>query len=433
MISAKTSRSERQLLDTLERMGSEVSDVFCLYMKFSELKYENKQQKQVRLFKRLLGDVLTYSSAELFILSNKDFVILGNGLFYTEFESVIKTIKNMLRHDPFIANDSDGDFAKVYDFPDHYQFIYELVKNFYEASDNDLIVKTNNLREIEAEDLDNIITKLSSIAVEKFVRKQSAVVIHETTQDMKVVFQEYFTSMKELSKELSPNIDILGDRWLFQHLTQTLDKRMLTAFANLKDFVNPPQLNLNLNLSSVFSKEFVAFAKGFLTKGQKITVEFQLMDVFHNLNLFYEARELLWKGGHKVLLDSVDGITLDFLDVSKLKVDYIKLLWNPGLVSKTYNRTIDRVVDEIGKEKIILIRCETEAALRWGMRRNINTFQGYYIDSMLGAMTKAKCPFGKNCTIEQCSARKGYLLDGRREECFSLDNLDDISTLKSGA
>lgn len=427
-----TSRSERQLLDSLERMGSEQSDVFCLYMRFSELKGENKQNKHIRIFKRLFDDILSSFSAELFILSNKDFVFLGNGILYSEFDSVIKTIREMLRHDPFIAHDNEGDFAKIYDFPDHYDYIYELVKNLYEATDNNLVIKSNNLKDIEAEDLDNIITRLSSIAVEEFVRRQGAVVIGEKNSNMKIVFQEYFTSMKELSKSLSPDIDILSDRWLFQHLTQTLDKRMLTAFSNLKDFVNPPQLNLNLNLSSVFSKEFVNFAKSFLTKGQKITVEFQLMDVFHNLNLFYEARDLLWKGGHKILLDSVDGITLDFLDVSKLKVDYIKLLWNPSLVSKNYNRTIDRVVREIGRDRVILIRCESEAALRWGMRRGINTFQGYYVDSMLGAMTKMGCPFGKKCSVDQCSSRKTYLLGGTREECFSIKNLDSLSTFGEG-
>ncbi len=435
MSKQQTLRSERQLLDALDRIGIEASGLACLYIKFSELKLGNRQVNNVRIFRRLMDDIVSACSAELFVLSNKDFAIIGKGAFHNEFAGVIKTLKNMLRHDPFIVENGDSEFAKIYDFPEDYYRLYDVVNDLYENSGSNITKDTllNSLKKIDAEDLDSIINKLSLVGVEEFVRKQNAIKVGANTKDMEVVFQEFFTSMKELSNSLSPDIDILSDGWLFQHLTQTLDKRMLNAFTNVKDFVKPPQLNLNLNVSSVFSKEFVAFAKKFLISGQKIAVEFQLMDVFYNLNLFYEARELLWKGGHKVLLDAVDMATLDFLDISKLKTDYVKLIWNPNVISDKYNKSVEEMIERIGAERVILIRCETEKSLKWGLKRGISVFQGYYIDTMIGAMTKMSCPLGNKCTIDECSIRKKYLAGGARNECYSIQNLDSLSILKTGA
>ena len=112
-------------------------------------------------------------------------------------------------------------------------------------------------------------------------------------------------AVKDLSAHLDKSLDLLASRWLFLYLTQTLDKKTLNAFFS-SDIVNwPRQISLNLNLSSVFSHEFVNLAKNFLKPDQKLIVEVQLMDVFNNLQLYFKVKDILHAGGHKLLIDTV--------------------------------------------------------------------------------------------------------------------------------
>lgn len=121
-------------------------------------------------------------------------------------------------------------------------------------------------------------------------------------------------AVKDLSAHLDKSLDLLASRWLFLYLTQTLDKKTLNAFFS-SDIVNwPRQISLNLNLSSVFSHEFVNLAKNFLKPNQKLIVEVQLMDVFNNLQLYFKVKDILHAGGHKLLIDTVSPLVAETVE-----------------------------------------------------------------------------------------------------------------------
>jgi hypothetical protein len=39
------------------------------------------------------------------------------------------------------------------------------------------------------------------------------------------------------------------------------------------------------------------------------------------------------------------------------------------------------MVQEIGAERVILSRCDSPAALQWGLKSGISLFQGHFLDS----------------------------------------------------
>ena len=45
------------------------------------------------------------------------------------------------------------------------------------------------------------------------------------------IFEEIYVRIADLQKPLMPNVNLAGNRWLFQHLTQSLDLRVLSILS----------------------------------------------------------------------------------------------------------------------------------------------------------------------------------------------------------
>lgn len=83
-------------------------------------------------------------------------------------------------------------------------------------------------------------------------------------------------------------------------------------------------------------------------------VEVQLMDVFNNLPLYFEAKEILHKGGHKLLLDAVSPSALRMLNLKTLQPDMVKLFWEPLLEYEAFDEKLKAIIDTIGRENLFV-------------------------------------------------------------------------------
>jgi hypothetical protein len=61
----------------------------------------------------------------------------------------------------------------------------------------------------------------------------------------------------------------------------------------------------------------------------------------------------------------------------------------------------------------------------------IDMFQGRYIDVMQSAVTMASCPNAGDCTLQQCTSRKGSLAESLRRECGNNEKLDSYPDIKT--
>ena len=209
-------------------------------------------------------------------------------------------------------------------------------------------------------------------------------------------------------------------------MTQALDKKTLASFfsAALKKW--PNHISLNLNLSSVFSREFIDFARNFLRPEQKVFVEVQLVDVFNNLPLYFEAKEILNQGGHKIVLDEVQPAALKMLNLNTLKPDMVKLFWEPLLEFEPFNPKYKEIIDIIGKENFILAKCDSQAALKWGISYGITAFQGPFMDNVETAVIRGKCPDADKCSVQQCLKRRKSLSAFMKAGCSQPEILEDL-------
>lgn len=423
MSKAKVVLSEKYLLTALDRVAKNALGYAVLYINISKLKPKNRHPEFVKIIAMLFESIIGAAKGSMYILSNGDIAILSKNITPSEIDEAVKKLRAGLAADPVLSHDS-RDFALVYSFPrDFFSFygkIEKMVQENKEAETEELPVK----EPIEAEDMDKIISTLDDIDMAELVKRQSVMRVHNN--EFTDLMQEFFVAVKDLSRYFGDNKDLVANRWLFQYLTQVLDKKTLAAFASAEITEWPEKISLNLNLSSVFSKEFVEFAKNFLKPAQQIIVEVQMMDILNNLNLYHEVKDILHKGGHKLLIDSLSPASLSMLNLDKLAPDMIKIFWEPLLVYDTDNQSLKNAVEYMKSENVILAKCDGSEAMRWGLSYGLNTFQGPYIDEIEIALIRRQCPNAKICGSLDCIKRRRLLQGMFRDECPHKDILEKI-------
>ncbi|MDO5385889.1 MAG: hypothetical protein Q4F75_01295 [Pseudomonadota bacterium] len=423
MSKAKVVLSEKYLLTALDRVAKNALGYAVLYINISKLKPKNRHPEFVKIIAMLFESIIGAAKGSMYILSNGDIAILSKNITPSEIDEAVKKLRAGLAADPVLSHDS-RDFALVYSFPrDFFSFygkIEKMVQENKEAETEELPVK----EPVEAEDMDKIISTLDDIDMAELVKRQSVMRVHNN--EFTDLMQEFFVAVKDLSRYFGDNKDLVANRWLFQYLTQVLDKKTLAAFASAEITEWPEKISLNLNLSSVFSKEFVEFAKNFLKPAQQIIVEVQMMDILNNLNLYHEVKDILHKGGHKLLIDSLSPASLSMLNLDKLAPDMIKIFWEPLLVYDTDNQSLKNAVEYMKPENVILAKCDGSEAMRWGLSYGLNTFQGPYIDEIEIALIRRQCPNAKICGSLDCIKRRRLLQGMFRDECPHKDILEKI-------
>lgn len=425
MAKVQSNTSEKYLLDTLDRIAKNSAGYDVLYVNISKLKPKNRHPEFVKIFAKLFDSVVGSARGQFFILSNGDFVILAKDITTQMVDEAVQKLRQGLSSDPVVHTKDSSEFAQVINFPEEFADFYDYIEKRIEAPDNEEKDDIAYKRPIEADEIDNVIARLDETDISDIVKHQSVLRILGAGK-FKVIFQEFFVAVKDLSLQFDQSLDLVANRWLFMYLSQTLDKKTLSALfaAELKNW--PEYISINLNLSSVFSREFVDFAKNFLQGDRKLIVEVKLMDVFNNLPMYFEAKEILHRGGNKLLIDEVSPAALKMLNVKRLEPDLIKVFYEPLLEYDLDNQDFRKIISDVGRENVILAKCGSDKALKWGVHYGITAFQGPFMDNLEVAIIRAKCPNGKNCSAQDCLKRRRLLLGTFRDGCVEKASLEDL-------
>ena len=222
------------------------------------------------------------------------------------------------------------------------------------------------------------------------MRRQPVCVIAPNTPP-KPILKELFVAIGELAETVLPEVDLVANRWLFQHLTQTFDRRVLKLLNRGDDTDLHSSFSINLNVDTLLSPEFLEFDAS-LRMGSRgtIVVEVRLVDIFADLPGFIFARDFVREKGYRVCLDGVTSATLPFIDRRKLGVDLEKLFWSQDMLTKSddNNEPTDEMkeaINQIGKSRVILARCDSPTSIRAGQSMDVTMFQGRHVDTVLYA------------------------------------------------
>lgn len=418
--------SEKYLLSALDRIARNPSSYAVLYIRASKLKPKHRHPKFLKILEKFFDGVVGLATGAFFPLSNGDFAILGRGFTQATVDEAVNKLREGTSNDPILHGKASSDFAAVLSFPEHFASFYNYVVSLVENNQNkrvQLVVEPDK-RPIEAGEVEQVLEILDQVEISELVKRQSVIQILGTNK-FKVKCQEFFVAVKDLNR-LFEGTDLQENRWLYFYMLQHLDKRVLQSFffAQLKQW--PEEISINLNLQSVYSQEFVDFAKEFSQRGHKIVVEVQLIDVFNNLSLYFEVKEILSRGGHKILLDGANISSLKLLNLKNINPDMIKIFWEPLMSEVSENTEIQNAIAQLGKDNVILAKCDSEQALSWGLSQGLTSFQGPFMDDIEVAVIRQRCPNAARCTQKECLQRKRLLLGKERENCTQHDILEKL-------
>ena len=427
---------ESLLLGAAERVGRIRQGRIAVHVHLSRLRPQNRQEGHVRIALRMLEPMVNAYHGQMFLLATSDIVFMVKDANLTDVENMIYKLRALFSKDPLTFSDSgDGvdNFCTWYDLSgSDYDAFLLMARRATEEARARSREKTQQsaAAALDTKMLAELLERLARTDISRLIRRQAAIVVGEGNSNAEVIFQEFFVSVSELQKELNSEVSLLSNRWLFQHLSLSLDRRVLNALGGAELRSWPVVYSLNLNLATIKTDTFAEFAQHIAGQAG-LSVELQILDILADSRSYFEAHNRLLKGGHQILIDGVNELAVQFMDLTQFKADRYKLHWSPELGDSEHGEQVVNGLLPVGLEKIVLGRCDSEAAIQWGLSKGIQCFQGRYVDTMLAAYTMAVCDKSAACTLNQCIARHGVLSGPPRPECGNLEMLDTPPVMRA--
>jgi hypothetical protein len=391
---------ETLLLNRLRALEDDSNGYYVVLFHTSQLRPANRKKHYLDIAARAFDNLLSNFEATLYKMSSLDFVLMCHEVPVEEMDPVIHKVRQLFSEDP-LTDSEDGsindkfttwyDLSQIGDFSTFVEKANVLAVEAAEQKRREDEIRSPNAlpgERLGPKTAGEISQKLQSVMIEDLIREQTAVVMLPGAKG-DVMFREQYVSMSDLQKRVAPNVNLFGSQWLFQFLTETVDRRLLSVLA-ARDLSNlADSISLNLNISTVLGREFQYFHQKVGEGTNKVIIELQMVDIFADMAAYKNARDLLQNNGYRVLIDGLSPLALQFFDPAMLEADLVKISWGQEFEAEgEEGRTDDMrtVVKSVGAENIILGRTDSEDAIVWALSLGINRFQGYYIDTVVEAM-----------------------------------------------
>lgn len=389
---------EALLLTRLKRVETNPAGVYAVHVHLSQLRPNNRQPHFLSIAERSFDALVENYEGVVFSLFNADLVLICRNAPVDDTDAAVDKIRALFNEDPLISGDKSDfedklstwyDLSQPEDFSAFAQIANQLAiegKRHRQQQSTEIKAKVENLGvPLNAQNLADINQKLQGTRVADLLREQTCLEMGSEGPG-NIVFREHFISVADLKKRIAPDVNLFASPWLFQYLTETLDKRMLAVLANRGVAKATSPISLNLNVNTIMSRDFQNFHKVVDKNAGKVVIEMQVLDIFADMNTFTYARDMLQERGYRVLLDGLTPLALQFVEPGKLKSDFVKIAWGAEFEGDTETGKMTQmreVIAATGKESVILARVDTENAVKWGISLGVKRFQGYYIDDLM--------------------------------------------------
>lgn len=387
-----SSGQEPMLLDYVQRLDRFRKDRRAVHVHFSRLRPHHRGEHQMRLAPTTFDRLTRAHESSVFRLCNGDAVLIVRGASPAEIEAVVAQLRCLFSDDPAV-NTPDGEanaFITRYNLERDYDRLLAACQAFDEARRNNVVAQSAKpepaSKPIGPEDLAKLKRTIANADLTMVMHRQP-VMASLPDKAPQPLFHELYISTADLSRIVTPGVNLTADRWLFQHLTEVLDQRMLSLLLRRRDTALTKDFSLNLNISTVLSPEFMQFDREIAPVAQgRMIIELQQIDIFADPGRFFFAREFLRDRGYKLCLDGVKHLALPLIDREQLGVDFVKFEWGYGLIDDhdgPRGSVLREAAQRIGRERLILCRCDSPEALRVGRAMGVSMYQGRYFDGLL--------------------------------------------------
>lgn len=391
---------ENLLLDYIHRLEGHKKGRRVVHIHLSGLRPFNRRDQHIRMAANNFDSLIADLHGQLFTMKNSDVFFIFKEAVIGEVETIVQKVKFLFDDDPLIAdaNKHGLPFATWYNADDDFESILNLVQSIAQAEKKRqsvvrarmdaraaLKAKQQQGEPMTPDVLSRLESALARADLSNLVRRQFICNV-----DSKLVpeqlFSELFISIKDLRETMLPGVNVTANRWLFQHLTETLDKRMLSMLTKNDGVSISGDISFNVNIATLLSQEFQAYDDNVAASRRgTMIIELQKEDIFSNLPSYLFAREMVQDKGYRVCMDGMTLDTLAMINFDRIGADLCKLVWHPDLVDggEVVHQTLRGVIEKIKPEKLILCRCDNREAIDFGRSLGLTLFQGRYVENLI--------------------------------------------------
>lgn len=404
-----TFKRDTLILDYLSKIEPELNNCSVLYIYLSKLQNQKLKTLQRQNLIETFENVIKKNGGEIFGLPNEDMVVFYHKKANEEIQACLIKIRFIFHDDPLLQNAFDleqAGFIRFYDlavavdeFKRNVRALMDSLKNqsFGGSSGNSgrsvPAAMMGGPRKLRRELTPSMLAKVQkTLAMADFsslIRRQSVcAVIGKSPPQM--IFDEVFVSIADLRDMLLPDVDLTANPWLFLHLTETLDKRVLASVSQHDDGSLNSNFSMNLNVSTILSDEFLTFDENINpSMRSSIVLELQLVDIFSDIKAFILAKTFAQYRGYKICIDGITVDKLKYIDREQLNGDLLKIIWHPSFMDMIREDShFTDYVNRAERAKMILCRVDDPQAVEIGNSLGINLYQGRYIQRILTAQPK---------------------------------------------
>lgn len=410
-----TLKKDVVILDYLKNIEKDINDYNALYIKINQLENPNLKTVQKQGLLDTFDNLIRKNNGEIFSLPNDDLVVVYRAKAKEEVQACIIKIRFILHDDRLIKDNFDleaAGFLKFFslrtDMPEFQRLITNEVSKQAAGRKEPVMVSGGGepklrtfsnvaarpKKELTPYMLGKLTKTLSMADFSSLIRRQAVcAVIGKSAPQM--LFEEVYVSIADLRDTLLPDVDLTANPWLFQYLTETLDKRVLASISNHDDGSLTSNFSLNLNVSTVLSDEFLEFDEDInASMRSTIVLELQLLDIFSDIKAFILAKTFAQSRGYKICIDGITVDKLKYLNREQLDADLIKIIWHPTFMDVIHeDKHFMDYVNKAERAKMILCRVDEPQAVEVGNSLGINLYQGRYIQRLLSRRSSKQTIF----------------------------------------
>lgn len=404
-----TLKKDTLIFDYVNKIEKDINSFSALYIYVHKLQNIKLKTMQRQSFIETFENVIKVSGGELFNLPNDDVVVIFNKIAREEIQACLVKLRFMFHDDPLLINADDLEQINLVKFfelgngaIEFRNVVHSAMERFdaqqaqnkanfgINANKSGLIGNQRKLRrELTPPMLAKVQKALVMTDFSSLIRRQSVcAVIGKSPPQM--LFDEVFVSIADLRDMLLPDVDLTANPWLFLHLTETLDKRVLVSVSQHDDGSFTSNFSMNLNVSTILSDEFLEFDENMNSSMRSsIVLELQLVDIFSDIKAFILAKTFAKYRGYKVCIDGITVDKLKYIDRENLDGDLIKIIWHPSFMDVIKeDKHFTDYVNKAERSKMILCRVDDPQAVEVGNSLGINLYQGRYIQKLLGSQPR---------------------------------------------
>ena len=390
------------LLDYALRLKKHLAGRRAIHLQFSRLGVESLRGQNLKIAVDFFTGLVQRHEGQYFFLKNKDLMVIVKGATVAQIDEVVLKLRYLFSDDPLVHDDGEANgssfctwFALETDYAKFLQTVRDLHDGYRDReqrSDAPETPKAVQPRDLPApskpltpERLVQLESAIASFDLTSIVRRQMiAIIVPGTTP--KPVFNEAYCSTDELRYRLMPEVDLMSDRWLFQRLTTTLDRRLLKILPDLERTISLTT-SIKLHVATVLDDAFLAFDREIhRQQGKSMILELQSFDLIADMGAFAFARNFAHERGYKICIDGLSGLNLPLLQREHLGVDFAKISWQTEgkeSVPAEKRQNLAEAIRRAGVTRVILSHCDDEQAIEFGRSIGITLFQGRYVDTLL--------------------------------------------------